>query len=105
MAFSIQFPVKRNGRGKGVSRGMDEQAYSSEPPVGWIVTAAIPRAGDGTPFMQVYYVAMSDQNNAREAVRSIVAVAAPDAEVIAHQPISKTLMSSLSLKSGDIAQW
>jgi hypothetical protein len=83
---------------------MTDDASQLEPPVGWIVTAAIPRAGDGTPLMQVYYVAMPDRVDALEAVRAIVAVNAPDAEVIAHQQISKTLMSSLSLRPGDIVQ-
>jgi hypothetical protein len=55
--------------------------------------------------MKVYYVAISDKNAALDAVKAVVGVPAPGAQIIAHQPISKSLMAALSMKPGDVVQW
>jgi hypothetical protein len=82
---------------------MTDQASRPEPPLGWIITVATPRLGGGDPSVEVYYVAISDQIDALDAVRAI-AGSAPGAMVVAHQEISKSLMAALSLKPGDVSQ-
>jgi hypothetical protein len=84
---------------------MSDKASRPEPPLGWIVTLSTPRAGDGTPLMKVYYVAISDQTEALDAVKASAGVRPPGAEIVAHQPISESLISALSMKPGDIVQW
>jgi hypothetical protein len=84
---------------------MSDKASRLEPPLGWIVTLSTPRAGDGTPLMKVYYVAISDQAEAVDTVKAIASVRPPGAAIVAHQPISKSLISALSMKPGDILQW
>lgn len=84
---------------------MSDTASHNAPAPGWIITFASPRSGDGNPFMKVFYVGIPDRGDALEAVRQIVGPLAPDSQLIAHQPISETLMDALSVKPGDVVQW
>jgi hypothetical protein len=82
---------------------MSEQASQPEPPLGWIITVATPGLGGGASSLEIYYVAISDQIDALDAVKAI-AGAAQGTMVVAHQEISKSLMAALSLKPGDVSQ-
>ena len=82
---------------------MADQASESET-LGWIVTAARVQTAEGEPSLDVYFVAISDQVDAIQAVK-MASAATEDTQVIAHQEISKSLMAALSLKPGDAVVW
>jgi len=77
---------------------------STSQPLGWIVTVAAPGVGGGAPSLEVYFVAISDQVDAIDAVKA-ASGAGQGCLVVAHQEISKSLMAALSLKPGDVTQW
>jgi hypothetical protein len=82
---------------------MVDQASESET-LGWIVTVARVQTAEGEPSLDVYFVAITDQVDAIQAVKAAPA-ATEDTQVIAHQKISKSLMAALSLKPGDAMVW
>jgi hypothetical protein len=82
----------------------DPQSHHESTP-GWIITFASPRSGGGNPFMKVFYVGIPDQEEALSAVRRIVGRVTSGSELIAHQPISSSLMAALNVKPGDVVQW
>ena len=80
----------------------DDQTSQSEP-LGWIVTVATPQVGGSGSSLEVYFVAISDQVDAIEAVRAATCPG-QGALIVAHQDISKSLMAALALKPGDVSQ-
>ena len=78
---------------------MTDKASSSQP-LGWIVTVHMPTA-DGSRQLQVYYCAISDQDQATEFVGTYVN-ATPGTEVRAHQELSQSLYDALGMSPGDL---
>ena len=83
----------------------DTPSSQLESAPGWIISFASPRSGGGNPFMKVFYVGIPDKEEALNAVRRIVGQMAPGSELIAHQPISASLMAALNVKPDDVVQW
>src|SRR5688572_6749588 len=75
-------PALTTGAGLTLDR-MTADASTSQP-LGWIVTVATPGVGGGDPSLEVYFVAISDQVDAIDAVKA-VSGAGQGCLVVAHQ--------------------